>query len=254
MNFLERSLRNIINFYFEDDDKTISRVFITSLIILTFLLGIDVFFIGTKKIDDIKLSDSTRIIYEILVEKDKNNKIELKNFDSLSTKEYNKIKTYGKDDKNLSIENRIINSYIAYIEHPDKTENKAVLEKELNLNYSQFKRSIPKTFERFKHKIAVVVYGLYTMLMIINLVIALAFLEIFECSLEPILDVLIITFPSGAVYLLLCASINFKDFDLREPIFIILIILMTLYLFLKLIKLDKKLSKYKIIKEFEKAL
>ena len=250
MNILD----NIIDFYFEDEEKTFKRLFLTSLIILTFLLGIDVFFIGTKKIDDIKLSDSTRIIYETLVEKDKNNKIELKNFDSLSTKEYNKIKTYGKDGKSLSIENRIINSYIAYIEHPDKTENKAVLEKELNLNYSQFKRNIPKTSERFKHKIAFIVYGLYTMLMIINLVIALAFLEIFECSFEPIADILVVTIPLGVIYLLLDISTRAKTFDIRKSMFIILIILMTLYLFLKLTKLDKRLSKYKMIKDFEKAL
>lgn len=271
-------MEDIMDFYFEDEEKTLKRLFMTSLTILILLLGIDILFIGTKKQEEVKFPVSA-IVYENLVESDKNGKIKLKNFDSLSKREYNNIKKhesyikkvsmdstsieylgslskreYEKYSMNLSIEENIINSYIAYTEYSREINTKATLEKELNSKYDQFKRSIPNNIEKLKHKVASIVYGLYKMIMLINFIIALIFIEVFEGSFEPIADLLAFTLPSGTIYLLLVISTYVKTFDIRKPMFVILIILMTLYLFLKLIKLDKRLSKYKIIKEFEKSL
>lgn len=271
-------MEDIMDFYFEDEEKTLKRLFMTSLTILILLLGIDILFIGTKKQEEVKFPVSA-IVYENLVESDKNGKIKLKNFDSLSKREYNNIKKhesyikkvsmdstsieylgslskreYEKYSMNLSTEENIINSYIAYTEYSREINTKATLEKELNSKYDQFKRSIPNKTEKLKCTAASILYGLYKMLMLINFIVVIMFIEISEGSLEPISDIFTVNVPSGIIYFLLDKSTQYESFDLRKPIFIIAILLMTLYLFLKLIKVDKRLSKYKMIKDFEKSL
>lgn len=211
------------------------------LLIVTFFIAIEVL-TGAKSMREVD-STTEAIIYQNLIQEDKNNKMELKNFGAITDCEYSSIRNRQSDKlyKDLTLEERIIHNYILSYNDKNTVESRESLQKELNSKYNEFKDKTKRKYSSFKTTITTILMFIYLGILI-------------YMGLDAILEIKIETFVFGVIYAVLFANAMNGFLPDSKFILIGLIILDIFFMLSKFLYTKPFLKKYEIVNEFEKSL
>lgn len=209
------------------------------LLIVTFFIAIEVL-TGAKSLREVS-STIEAVIYQNLIQEDKNNKMKLKNFGTITDCEYESIKSRRSDNlyKDLTLEERIIHNYILSYNGKNTVESRESLQEELNNKYNEFKEESKEKYSQFTFTVTVLLFFSYFGIFVYMGLDSIGKIE---------------SFIFWIIYAILLA--NSMDRFLPDSKFILigLIILDILLLLSKFLYAKPFFKKYEIVNDFEKSI